>query len=94
LASRHRQEAFLGPLHDKAQQVMAGAWPEIPEAAEKPEVSAAQQEAPEGPEARAAQHEALEEPNVRAAQQEAPEEPNIEDEVGDQPSVTYRLDQF
>jgi hypothetical protein len=41
-----------------------------------------------------AQQEAPEEPNVRAAQQEALEEPNIKDEAGDQPPVTYRLDQF
>jgi hypothetical protein len=35
-----------------------------------------------------------EEPVVGAAEQEAPEEPNIEDEAGDQPQVTYMLDQF
>jgi hypothetical protein len=40
------------------------------------------------------QQEAPEELEVRAAQQEAPEEPNIEDKAGDQPPVTYRLDQF
>jgi hypothetical protein len=57
------------------------AWPEVPE--ERVEVYF-----------RATQQEALEEPEVGAAEQEAPEEPNVEDEAGDQPQVTYRLDQF
>ena len=46
------------------------------------------------PKVRVTQQEVLEESDVRAAQQEAPDEPNIEDEAGDQPQVTYRLDQF
>jgi hypothetical protein len=41
-----------------------------------------------------AQQEAPEEPEVRAVQQKAPKEPNVEDEAGDQPPVTSRLDQF
>jgi hypothetical protein len=57
------------------------AWSEVPQAPKELEVSAAQQEAPE-------------ELEVRVAQQEVPEEPNIEDEAGDQPPVTYRLDKF
>jgi hypothetical protein len=48
------------------------------------EVRAAEQEAPE-------EHEEL---VVGAAEQEAPKEPNVEDEAGDQPQVTYMLDQF
>jgi hypothetical protein len=80
-ASQHRQEAFLGAFHDEVQQEMAEAWPEVPEAPEELEV-------------RATQHEAREEPNIRAAQHEAPKEPNVEDEVGDQPPITYMLDQF
>jgi hypothetical protein len=56
-------------------------WPEVPEGPEELEVRAAQQDSHE-------------EPNVRAAQHEAPEEPNVKDEAGDQPPVTYRLDQF
>jgi hypothetical protein len=35
-----------------------------------------------------------EEPYCRTTQQEAPEEPKVKDEAGDQPQVTYRLDQF
>jgi hypothetical protein len=35
-----------------------------------------------------------EESEVGVVKQEAPEEPNFEDEAGDQPQVTYRLDQF
>jgi hypothetical protein len=31
---------------------------------------------------------------VGAAEQEAPEELNVKDVAGDQPQVTYRLDQF
>jgi hypothetical protein len=93
-ASQHRQETFHGALHDEGQQEIAGAWSEVPEALEKTEVSTTQQEAPEEPEVRAAQLEAPEEPNIISTQQEAPVEPNVEDEAGDQPLVTYMLDQF
>jgi hypothetical protein len=51
-------------------------------------------EEPEEPYFRVTQQEALEEPEVGAAEQEAPEEPNVEDEVGDQPQVSYKLEQF
>jgi hypothetical protein len=34
------------------------------------------------------------EPEVGVAEQEAPNEPNVEDESGDQPQVTYKLDHF
>jgi hypothetical protein len=54
------------------------AWLEVPE---EPYFGVTHQEVPE-------------ESEVGAAQQEAPDEPNIEDEAGDQPRVTYRLDQF
>jgi hypothetical protein len=68
-------------LHDEGQQEMARAWLAWPEV-------------PEEPYFRATQQEALEEPEVGAVEQEAPEEPNVKDEAGDQPQVTYRLDQF
>jgi hypothetical protein len=42
-------------------------------------------------ELRVAQQEAPEEPEDEATQQEAPEESDIEDEVNDQPQVTYKL---
>jgi hypothetical protein len=57
------------------------AWLEVPEEPEEPYFGVTRQEVPE-------------EQEVGAAQQEAPDEPNIEDEAGDQPRVTYRLDQF
>jgi hypothetical protein len=71
-------------LHDEAQQEMAGAWLALLEVLKSPEE----------PEVRAAHQQAREELNIRAAQHEAPEEPNVKDEAGDQPLVSYRLDQF
>jgi hypothetical protein len=74
-------EAFLEALHDEGQQEMPGTWPAWPKVPEEPKVEVAEHEAPEKPE-------------VGATEQEALEEPNVEDEAGDEPQVTYRLDQF
>jgi hypothetical protein len=50
-----------------------------------------QQMAEAWPELRVAQQEAPEESEDEATQQEALEESDIEDEVNDQPQVTYKL---
>jgi hypothetical protein len=48
----------------------------------------------EMPEAWPAWPKVPEEPEVEVTEQESPKELEVEDEAGDQPQVTYKLDQF